>query len=172
MKKKMLLLENDLRIRNLLKLALRAEGYQVLTVSDSYQALRQIWSDRPGLLIVDVTMPGLHGVVNLVPCAQYRTLVTGGDQQPGFLGSTRRLFALQETPETKLCSFRRRETWFLPKCLVVNPRVLRSRQHPFIDGPELGLSRGCSLFVPSCAKNTPALRSQTAADNYTRLSGS
>jgi len=41
--------------------SLEGEGYQVVTASDGQEALRLAYSERPGLIILDIMMPGLDG---------------------------------------------------------------------------------------------------------------
>ena len=67
--KKIFVLDDDPDALQVLKLALEAEGYQVLTASDSRQGLHQIGAEHPDLLILDLIMPGLDG---LEVCRQLR----------------------------------------------------------------------------------------------------
>jgi len=43
--------------------ALRARGYtQVRTVSDAWQALEAVQKERPGLVLLDIYLPGMDGL--------------------------------------------------------------------------------------------------------------
>jgi pilus assembly protein CpaE len=59
--KTIFVLDDDPHTLRLLQLSLEAEGYHVLTASDSRQGLRQILAELPDLVILDVMMPGLDG---------------------------------------------------------------------------------------------------------------
>ena len=53
-------IDDDRRIRDALKRALKAEGYEVLTASDGLQALEI--ADSVDVMILDLTMPHLGGI--------------------------------------------------------------------------------------------------------------
>ena len=56
-----LLVEDDLMIRNLLSRRLIIEGYQVLTANDGAQAVQCARVDRPELIVMDMGLPVLNG---------------------------------------------------------------------------------------------------------------
>lgn len=59
---KILLVDDHPDIVRLLQMSLRAEGYTILTASDGVQALSQVATERPDLVILDVVMPELDGI--------------------------------------------------------------------------------------------------------------
>ncbi len=59
--KKILVVEDDSTLRDVLKYNLEKEGYQVATASDGAQALDMARSQKPDLLILDVMLPQLNG---------------------------------------------------------------------------------------------------------------
>lgn len=60
--KTILIVEDDPNIRNLVKLYLEKEGYRVVTAVDGVEALAQVKSERPQLMILDWMLPKLDGL--------------------------------------------------------------------------------------------------------------
>lgn len=60
--KKILVADDDARIRRPLERILREEGYETLMVGDGEECLRLARSERPDLIVLDVKMPGLDGL--------------------------------------------------------------------------------------------------------------
>jgi len=60
--KKILIIDNDAGATNLIEVALRKEGYQVISLNDSVQFLDVIVSERPDLILLDHKLPGLDGL--------------------------------------------------------------------------------------------------------------
>ena len=58
---KILIVDDDPDIRDVLRITLEAEGYQVLEAGDGEEALQVIRQSGPHLLIVDFVMPRLNG---------------------------------------------------------------------------------------------------------------
>jgi two-component system, OmpR family, response regulator len=58
---KILIVDDDPRLRDLLRLALERAGYSVITASDGRQALMQVTRDRPDMIVLDVGMPEMDG---------------------------------------------------------------------------------------------------------------
>src|SRR5712692_3335401 len=58
---KVLVVDDDADLLDLLDYALRREGYTVLTAADGPQALRRYEADQPDIVLLDVTMPKLDG---------------------------------------------------------------------------------------------------------------
>jgi DNA-binding response OmpR family regulator len=56
-----LVVEDDPQIRQTIQWALQDEGYHVETAADGEQALQQAARRRPGLLVLDMGLPGLDG---------------------------------------------------------------------------------------------------------------
>lgn len=58
---RILVVDDELSISELLTLALRYEGFEVATAADGHEALKRFEEFRPQLLVLDVMMPGLDG---------------------------------------------------------------------------------------------------------------
>jgi DNA-binding NtrC family response regulator len=57
-----LIVDDDPEMHSLFKLLLRPLRLDVKCASDGYEALELVASDRPGLIILDLRMPGLDGL--------------------------------------------------------------------------------------------------------------
>jgi two-component system phosphate regulon response regulator PhoB len=57
-----LVVDDDTRIRTLLSWQLEAEGYAVRCTGDGAEALERIGRDRPDLVILDLSLPGMGGL--------------------------------------------------------------------------------------------------------------
>jgi two-component system, OmpR family, phosphate regulon response regulator PhoB len=57
-----LVVDDDTRIRTLLSWQLEAEGYAVRCTADGVEALERIGRDRPDLVILDLSLPGVGGL--------------------------------------------------------------------------------------------------------------
>ena len=60
-KKRILVVDDELPILNFLDIKLRVLGYEVITASRGLEALELIDSARPGIVLLDVIMPGMDG---------------------------------------------------------------------------------------------------------------
>lgn len=61
--KKILIVDDDARIRQLLSEELEDEGYHVSTVSNGREAISHLsLREKPDLIILDLRMPGLNGL--------------------------------------------------------------------------------------------------------------
>ena len=58
---KILVVEDEPEVRDLLRNILEPEGYQVTTAADGQLGLRALFADRPSLVITDLTMPNVDG---------------------------------------------------------------------------------------------------------------
>jgi DNA-binding response OmpR family regulator len=58
---KILLVEDDINLRDIYSARFTAEGYQVITASDGEEALATAVRERPDLIILDVMMPKISG---------------------------------------------------------------------------------------------------------------
>ena len=59
---KLLVVEDDANQRRLYEQELADEGYEVQTAAGGKEALAQIGKDRPDLVIMDISMPGMDGI--------------------------------------------------------------------------------------------------------------
>ncbi len=58
---KILIVDDDRELRELIGFALRSAGYPVVEAGDGWEALRQHAAEKPDLVILDVNLPGLDG---------------------------------------------------------------------------------------------------------------
>ncbi|MEW6522687.1 MAG: response regulator transcription factor [Bacillota bacterium] len=68
---RILVVEDEEKIRDLLKTYLEGHGFTVSTAADGAEALERLRSDPPNLLLLDVMLPGLDG---LEICRRVRAL--------------------------------------------------------------------------------------------------
>jgi len=59
---KILAVDDDPRIRRFVTQALREAGHEVETVADAESAIAQLLSRRPDLFLLDINLPGMHGL--------------------------------------------------------------------------------------------------------------
>lgn len=62
MPKKILVVEDNLDMRELVHLYLTREGFLVVTASDGREGLYMAGAEQPDLIITDINMPGLDGL--------------------------------------------------------------------------------------------------------------
>jgi two-component system, OmpR family, KDP operon response regulator KdpE len=62
---RVLVVDDEPRIVAFLKVKLKASGYEVLSACNGLDALEQVQSQEPNLLVLDVVMPGLDGFETL-----------------------------------------------------------------------------------------------------------
>ncbi len=62
MKKKVLIADDEVSIRRLYERELKKEGYEVLTAENGQEAIQQVQSHKPDLVILDIRMPGMDGI--------------------------------------------------------------------------------------------------------------
>lgn len=60
--KKILLIEDDQHLTNLIKIKLEKEGYSVCAVPDGMNALTVLKKERPDILLLDFELPSKNGV--------------------------------------------------------------------------------------------------------------
>lgn len=62
MKHAVLLVDDEETIRTMLRMVLELTGFQVFEASDGVQALEQVHTHRPDIMILDVMMPRMDGL--------------------------------------------------------------------------------------------------------------
>ncbi|MBI4709308.1 MAG: response regulator [Candidatus Portnoybacteria bacterium] len=58
---KILVVEDDKFLRELISKKIKSEGYEVIPVVDGEEALRKIREDQPALILLDLILPGING---------------------------------------------------------------------------------------------------------------
>ena len=71
MKQRILIAEDEADIRNILKLYLESEGFEVVQAQDGDQALRMAQQKMPDLILLDVMMPNMDGFAVTQALRQY-----------------------------------------------------------------------------------------------------
>lgn len=61
MSAKILVVDDEAPIQDILVRILRREGYATVTASNGYEALELVYRERPDLILLDVTMPDMDG---------------------------------------------------------------------------------------------------------------
>lgn len=59
---KILLVEDDSNQAVLYQQELEADGYEVVLVTNGREAIQKVEEDRPDLIVMDVSMPGMDGI--------------------------------------------------------------------------------------------------------------
>ena len=62
MKKKILIVEDEESLRLLYEEELKSEGYEVLTAGNGKEAIQQLETGKPDLIILDIVMPVMDGI--------------------------------------------------------------------------------------------------------------
>lgn len=60
-KKTILIIEDDKFLRGLMSQKLLKEGFDVVEANDGEQGLRKIKEEKPGLILLDLILPGIDG---------------------------------------------------------------------------------------------------------------
>jgi CheY-like chemotaxis protein len=60
--KTILILDDEEVVRKVVRAMLEGQGYRVLEASEGAEALRLLGEERPDLILVDLTMPGMSGI--------------------------------------------------------------------------------------------------------------
>ena len=60
-KKRILVVDNETEITRLIKLRLESDGYDVDEAHSGEEAVNQVLTQKPDLVVLDVVMPGLSG---------------------------------------------------------------------------------------------------------------
>jgi len=61
MSKKILVVDDEPAIARLVKMSLAVEGYDVRTATSGFEAMEEVESWRPDLVVLDIMMPGMNG---------------------------------------------------------------------------------------------------------------
>ena len=69
---KILVMDDDLEIREMLTDVLHWEGYDVLGAADGRQGLKTFRSERPDLVITDILMPNVDGIEAIIQMKRER----------------------------------------------------------------------------------------------------
>ena len=64
--KKLLVIDDDAKIRRVLELKLRKGGYQVLVAADGEAGLNLLKGQQPDMVITDILMPGKDGLETIM----------------------------------------------------------------------------------------------------------
>ena len=59
---KIMIVDNEMEIIQLIKLYLSREGYDVVWTTDSTKAAALAENENPDLILLDVVMPGMNGI--------------------------------------------------------------------------------------------------------------
>lgn len=62
MTKTILIAEDSASIRKFISLALKLQGYKIITASDGMEALEKLPSEKIDLLVTDLNMPNIDGI--------------------------------------------------------------------------------------------------------------
>ncbi|UCG11067.1 MAG: response regulator [Deltaproteobacteria bacterium] len=62
MAEKVLVVDDEQEIRNLLETILTGDGYEVIKASDGAEAIEFAERENPDLILMDITMPGMDGI--------------------------------------------------------------------------------------------------------------
>jgi DNA-binding response OmpR family regulator len=60
--RKVLVVDDDITISEMLKLGLEVAGYSVETVSDEASLWKNIYNIKPDIILMDIGMPGIDGI--------------------------------------------------------------------------------------------------------------
>ena len=65
MKKKILVVDDEIDFLEMLKLRLEANNYSVVTAMDGNEALEKFKNEKPAAVLLDILMPGVDGLAAL-----------------------------------------------------------------------------------------------------------
>ncbi len=61
-RKKILIVEDDIALRNVYEMRLKLEGYDVLVAADGEEGLSTAVKEKPSLIVLDLMMPKISGM--------------------------------------------------------------------------------------------------------------
>ncbi|HDD45140.1 MAG TPA: response regulator [Candidatus Desulfofervidus auxilii] len=59
---KLLLIDDEEPVREILSLSLRSDGYEVITAGDGEEGIRLFQQEKPPIVLTDIKMPGMDGI--------------------------------------------------------------------------------------------------------------
>lgn len=59
---KLLIVDDDMTLRELYEERMRAEGYTILSATDGEEAIQKATSEHPDVILLDVMMPKINGI--------------------------------------------------------------------------------------------------------------
>ncbi len=59
---KILIVDDDMTLRELYEERIKAEGYTIVSASDGEEAIEKTISEKPDLILLDVMMPKINGI--------------------------------------------------------------------------------------------------------------
>ncbi len=62
MNKKILLIDDDEKLRSLIKVILEENGYEIAEAKDGYEGLKSVEKNSVNLVLLDIRMPGMNGI--------------------------------------------------------------------------------------------------------------
>jgi DNA-binding response OmpR family regulator len=62
---KILIVDDEPELREMLTMRLEANGYEVITAADGEEGLEQTKKEKPDLILLDIMMPGMDGLIVL-----------------------------------------------------------------------------------------------------------
>lgn len=74
MNKKIMVVEDDPEIREMIRLYLSQEGFQVVETSDGRQAPSRVLEEKPDLVLLDILLPGFDGIEICEKIRQFSTV--------------------------------------------------------------------------------------------------
>ncbi len=109
--KTLLVVDDDPAVRESLEELFRYQGYHVLTAVDGEAGLRAVRAERPDLIILDVTMPGLDGF----------RVATQIKNDPTLTEMPIILYSAQLEESFAILAYQTKAEYFLPKVGGIRP---------------------------------------------------
>lgn len=79
---KILVVDDEPHVVNLIKSRLEASNYQVVTASDGEECLKKLMSEKPDLIILDIMMPKMDGYSTLIAIKEMRAITAEPPEIP------------------------------------------------------------------------------------------
>jgi DNA-binding response OmpR family regulator len=103
---KILVIEDDVLVRNMVDKVLRHGGYDVVMAEDGVRGITSFRSERPDLVLTDIIMPEREGIATIVElrreCPDAKIIAMSGGGRIGsadFLGMAKKLGANDIIPK-------------------------------------------------------------------------